>query len=103
MGIPMRMRAQLEGDEVIVRALMFHYEDTGLVQGPDGEVIPANYIQTVTCTHNGNVVLSCDWGIAISKNPFLEFSFKGGKRGDEVAISWLDNQGKAQSARTRVL
>lgn len=101
--IPMRMRAILKGDEVVVRALMFHDEDTGLVTSSYGDRLPAHYIQTVTCSHNGKVVLRCDWGIAISKNPYIEFSVKGGKRGDRITVSWLDNLGETQSDGTTVM
>ena len=100
--IAMRMRAYLQGDDVVVRALMFHDEDTGLVTSPYGDVLPAHFIQTVSCSHNGRLVMRCDWGIAISKNPYIEFSFKGGKRGDPVSVSWLDNLGQTQSGSTTV-
>ncbi len=100
--IAMRMRAFLQGDDVVVRALMFHDEDTGLVTSPYGDVIPAHYIQTVRCSHNGKLVVRCDWGIAISKNPYIEFSFKGGKRGDLISVSWIDNLGETQSNSTTV-
>ncbi len=29
----------------------------------------------------------------ISKNPFMHFRFKGGKPGEKVTISWVDNKG----------
>jgi len=47
----------------------------------------------VTATHNGKVVLSAEWGPAVSKNPFLSFKFAGGKPGDKVSITWTDNKG----------
>jgi sulfur-oxidizing protein SoxZ len=99
---PMRMRASVEGDAVVVRVLMSHPEDTGLMKAPDGKVIPAHYIQSVICKNNDKTVLTCDWGTAISKNPFLEFRFKGGKSGDKVAITWLDNKGETQTDTTTV-
>lgn len=101
-AIPIRMRATLKGDEVVVRALMFHNENTGLTTSLYGDRIPAHFIQTVSCSHNGKVVVHCDWGIAISKNPYVEFSFKGGKRGDAVSVTWLDNLGETQSGSTKV-
>lgn len=103
MTIPMRMRASLEGDKVVVRVLMFHDEDTGLQSDITGDVIPAHFIQTVHCAHEGRQVVTCDWGIAISKNPFLEFAFAGGKRGDAVTVSWVDNRGETQSGTTKVV
>ena len=91
---PMRMRANVEGDAVIVRVLMTHPEDTGLMKGPDGKIIPAHFIQSVICKNNDKTVMTCDWGTAISKNPFLEFRFKGGKSGDKVSVTRLDNKGE---------
>ncbi|MFM7330706.1 MAG: thiosulfate oxidation carrier complex protein SoxZ, partial [Brachymonas sp.] len=32
-------------------------------------------------------------GPAVSKNPFTQFTFKGGKAGDKVKVVWVDNQG----------
>ncbi len=99
---PMRMRANVEGDAVVVRVLMSHPEDTGLMKAPDGKIIPAHFIQSVICKNNDKPVLACDWGTAISKNPFLEFRFKGGKSGDKVSVTWLDNQGETQTDTTTV-
>ena len=31
------------------------------------------------------LVLSAQWGLAVSKNPFLQFTLKGAKAGDKVA------------------
>ena len=98
----MRMRASLDGDTVVVRVLMTHPEDTGLLKGPDGKLIPAHFIQSVICKHGDKEVMNCDWGTAISKNPFLEFSFKGGKSGDTVSVTWLDNKGETQTGSTTV-
>ena len=98
----MRMRASLDGDTVVVRVLMTHPEDTGLLKGPDGKIIPAHFIQTVVCKHGDTEVLHCDWGIAVSKNPFLESCFKGGKSGDTVSVTWLDNKGETQTGSTTV-
>ena len=44
MAFPMRMRANVEGDAVVVRVLMTHPEDTGLIKDKDGKVIPAHFI-----------------------------------------------------------
>jgi sulfur-oxidizing protein SoxZ len=93
MADPMRIRAQAAGDKVTVRVLMSHEMETGQRRDSAGKVIPAWFIQEVTATHNGKTVLSADWGPSIAKNPFLQFVIKGGKAGDKVAISWVDNKG----------
>lgn len=77
---PMRMRATVEGDAVVVRVLMSHPEDTGLMKAPDGKIIPAHFIQSVICKNNDKTVLTCDWGTAISKNPFSNSDSRAASR-----------------------
>jgi sulfur-oxidizing protein SoxZ len=48
-------------------------------------------------THQGRTVLSAQWGTAVAKNPFLEFSFKGGKKGEKIAVTWEDNKGEKRT------
>jgi sulfur-oxidizing protein SoxZ len=93
MADPMKIRARMEGDKVDVRVLMSHEMETGQRKDAKGATVPAWFIQNVTATHNGKVVLSAEWGPAVSKNPFLAFKFSGGKVGDKVAITWTDNKG----------
>jgi sulfur-oxidizing protein SoxZ len=42
-------------------------------------------------------VLSAQWGPAVSKNPYLEFSFKGGQKGDRITVTWEDNKGEKRT------
>jgi sulfur-oxidizing protein SoxZ len=92
MADPMRIRAQAQGDKVVVRVLMSHEMETGQRKDGQGRVIPAWFIQKVTVLHNDKVVLSAQWGPAVSKNPFVSFRFKGGAKGDKVKITWVDNR-----------
>jgi sulfur-oxidizing protein SoxZ len=89
----MRIRATMKEDKVEVRVLMAHEMETGLRKDASDKPVPAHYIQNVSITHNGRTVLSAQWGTSISKNPFLYFRFKGGKAGDRIAVTWLDNLG----------
>ena len=93
MSEPSRIRAQVQGDKTMVRALLAHEMESGQRKDAAGRIIPAWFIQHVQATHNGRVVMSAFWGTAVSKNPFLQFSFKGGKPGDKLAITWMDNRG----------
>ena len=93
MADPMKIRATMAGDKVEVRVLMSHEMETGQRKDSKGAVIPAWFIQNVTAQGNGKTVLSAEWGPAVSKNPFLQFRFSGGKPGDKVTISWTDNRG----------
>ena len=97
MADPMRIRATSQGDATEVRVLMAHEMETGTRKDSSGKLVPAHFISTVTVTHAGKVVLSAEWGPAISKNPFLQFKFAGGKKGDEVTVTWVDNKGETRT------
>lgn len=103
MAKSIKIRAKAKGDEVTVKALMSHVMETGLRKDKKtGKVIPAHFIQEVTAEHNGAAVMTAYWGGAISKNPYLSFKFTGGKAGDSVKISWVDNTGASDSAETKI-
>lgn len=99
-----KIRANEEGGVCTVKALIKHDMETGLRKDKKtGDVIPAHFIQEVTCTHNGTPVMQALWGTAISTNPYLSFKFGNAKKGDKVALSWLDNQGDKDSAETQIV
>ena len=97
-----KIRATAEGEVTTVKALISHPMETGLRKDTAGKLIPADFIQDVSCEHNGVAVLTAQWGTAISKNPYLSFRFRGGKPGDTLKMSWKDNMGKTDSAETRI-
>ena len=102
MADPMRIRAQAQGDKSTVRVLMSHEMETGQRKDSAGKVIPAWFIQEVSATHNGKPVMTAQWGPSVAKNPFLQFTLKGAKAGDKVAISWKDNRGETRSDEATV-
>ena len=93
MSDPMRIRAQAAGDKVTVRVLVSHDMETGLRKTADGKTVPALFIQSISAAHNGKTVMNAQWGTAVSKNPFIQFTFAGGKAGDKIAVTWVDNTG----------
>lgn len=97
MSDPMRIRAQAAGDKVNVRVLVSHEMESGMRKAADGKLVPAWFIQTIKATHNGKTVMSAQWGPAVSKNPFIQFSFAGGKAGDKIIVTWVDNKGETRT------
>ena len=97
MSDPMRIRAQAAGGNAIVRVLMSHEMETGQRRDAAGKTIPAWHISDVTASLNGKAVLSAEWGPAVAKNPFLQFTVKGAKAGDKIAIAWKDNRGDTRT------
>ncbi|HEY5602446.1 MAG TPA: thiosulfate oxidation carrier complex protein SoxZ [Gammaproteobacteria bacterium] len=89
-----RIRAEIKGDVTEVKALMSHEMETGLrTDKKTGEKIPPHFIKEVVCEHSGKQVLLANWSVAVSKNPYLSFKFKGAKKGESVKVSWTDNKG----------
>jgi sulfur-oxidizing protein SoxZ len=99
---PMRIRAQAQGDKAIVRVLMSHEMETGQRKDADGKTIPAWHISNVTASLNGTPVFAAEWGPAVAKNPFLQFTVKGAKAGDKVSITWKDNRGETRTDEAAV-
>ena len=102
MGNPMKIRAANKDGVTEVKVLVSHEMETGQRKDSSGKIIPAWFIQEVTATHNGKPVLSAQWGPSVAKNPFLQFSVKGAKAGDKIAVSWVDNKGDKRTDEATV-
>jgi sulfur-oxidizing protein SoxZ len=98
-----KMRAKESDGVTTVKALMTHPMETGQAKDKKtGQLIPAHFIQEVTCEHGGNVVMTALWSGGVSKNPYLSFKFSGAKAGDEIKLSWVDNQGDSDSVTDQI-
>jgi len=103
MAKSIKVRAKVKGGVTVVKALVSHTMETGQRKDKKtGKLIPAHFIQEVTCSHNGANVLTADWGTAISKNPYLSFKFKGANAGDTLKMSWVDNKGESDSVEAKI-
>ena len=97
-----KVRAKEKGGVVTVKALMNHPMETGLRKNKKtGKMFPAHFINEVTATIGGANAIHAYWSGGISKNPYLAFDAPG-KKGDELTLSWTDNQGNSESATTKV-
>lgn len=98
-----KIRASEKGGVCEVKALIKHKMETGLRKdSKTGQIIPAHFIQEVTCEHNGTSVVQALWGSAISTNPYVSFKFSGAKSGETVKLSWVDNKGDKDSTETNI-
>ena len=103
MASSIKIRAKAKGGTTTVKALMTHPMETGLRKDKKtGKMIPAHFIQEVSCMHNGKVVLTTEWGGSVSKNPYLSFKFEGGATDDTIELSWKDNQGGSDTSSVKV-
>ena len=97
MADPMRIRAKVEGTTASVRVLMSHEMESGQRKDASGALVPAMHITDVSASLNGKVVMTAEWGSAVSKNPFLQFNVKGAKAGDKIAVTWKDTKGDTRT------
>ncbi|MBP6007128.1 MAG: thiosulfate oxidation carrier complex protein SoxZ [Rhodoferax sp.] len=97
MADPMRIRAKVEGTTASVRVLMSHEMESGQRKDAAGALVPAMHITDVSASLNGKVVMTAEWGSAVSKNPFLQFNVKGAKAGDKIAVTWKDTKGDTRT------
>ena len=102
MADPMRIRAQVAGNNATVRVLMAHEMETGQRKDATGKTIPAWHITDISASHNGKAVLTAEWGPAVAKNPFLQFTVKGAKAGDKISVTWKDNKGESRTDEASV-
>jgi sulfur-oxidizing protein SoxZ len=98
-----RIRAKLKDGGIVVKALIRHPMENGSRKNPaTDEPIPRQFIQEVVCEHNGEPVLTMDWGWGVSANPYVSFDIAAGATGDTVVIRWTDDLGESGELTTTV-
>ena len=97
-----RIRIVPAGGNATVRVLMTHEMESGHRKDGSGKIVPSWFIQEVTISLNGKVILDADFGPSVSKNPYLQFVIKGGKAGDKLSLSWKDNKGQTRTDEASV-
>ena len=102
MASSIRVRAIAGAETTEVQTLIQHPMDSGFVRDAKGEVIPAHFIEELTFEYDGRKVFVADWGTAVSKDPYVKFSFKGGNKGDDLKVSWIDNKGETDATIVKI-
>ena len=101
MASKIKIKTRLSGDVAEVKSLMLHPMETGARKDPDtGELVPRHHITQLTFTNNGDPVMVANFSTAVSKNPYINFSFRGAKAGDTLRVSWVDNLGGSDELET---
>lgn len=101
MASKIKIKTRLSGDVAEVKSLIIHPMETGARKDPDtGELVPRHHITQLTFTNNGALVMVANLSTAVSKNPYINFSFRGAKAGDTLRVSWVDNLGDSDELET---
>ena len=98
----MKIKAKVKKYITKVKILIKHPMETGRRKDQDGNVIPGLYITEVSASHNGQPVFYAEVGQAVSKDPYMAFSFKGGASGDKVSITWIDSSGATETGEAAI-
>ena len=94
----MKVKAKFKAGKVLVKLLAKHPMETGLRKDKGtGDLIPAKYIQELTCKHKDKFVFIADFGRSVSKDPYLSFTFSGGQSGDTLTLAWKDSMGDSET------
>jgi sulfur-oxidizing protein SoxZ len=94
-----------KGDLVEIHCLIMHPMATGLHKDEQGRFVvaeaPAHFVRTVAASFNGKPLMTAQWGIAVSTNPFLGFTMRAEQSGT-LKIVWQDNWGGRWSAESKL-
>ena len=97
MAAEVKIRGKLADGVATIKSLMPHPMETGSRRDPDGNLIPAHYIELVTCFKNDKEIVKAHWGPSVSKNPYFAFKARNAVAGDVIRIAWVDNLGETSS------
>jgi len=96
-----RLKVKEKDGRVNVKAIVSHPMLTGLTKDKKGNKIPEFFIQEVVITANDTVIMTANWGPAVSKDPYISLDYAG-KSGDVVKLAWTDNQDNKGEAEKKV-
>lgn len=97
-----KVKSSVKKGVATIRLLVSHPMETGLRKDKKGKIIPAKFIQELSCTHNGDMVLDAQLNATISANPYIKFKFDGANKGDTIKVSWKDNSGGSDSIELEI-
>ena len=97
-----RAKAKAKNGSTSVKIMAKHDMESGNRKDKSGNKIPAQFIQTLSVDHNGKRVMEANMGTAVSKNPYLAFTFEGGAKGDELQMTWTENTGKSATETAKI-
>ena len=82
-----------KGETFEIRILIQHPMETGYRRDLNGEAVPANIVDRVTCRVAGREVFSAELGTGVAANPYIAFYAVADQSGP-VEVLWSDDRGE---------
>ena len=89
--------APKKGEVLRVRAQIEHVMESGLRQDEAGKIRPRNIVTRFEAHLGTALLFAWEPGIAVSQNPYIEFTFLARESG-ELNLLWRDDQGQTVKA-----
>ena len=64
--------------------------------------VEANFITSMVGKVDGEIVYEVSTTQFLSKNPFMQFSFKGANKGKMLEFTWTDLKGNTQTDKEKI-
>ncbi len=101
MSVQVRIVATEAAGVVTAKVIVPHPNESGRRKDELGNLVPAHFVTEAQGRLNGVALFEMQLGPSVSKNPFLQFRFKG-KKGDKLNVVLLDNKQNSFEAETVV-
>ena len=89
-AVPRSFNAGRPGE---VRTLVTHPMETGLREGPNGDILPRRLVDTLTVTLGNETVFEVRMHTAVSANPYVRF-FLAPQQSGQAEFAWQEDTGE---------
>ena len=86
-----------KGEAFEIRVLIQHPMETGYRRDLNGEAIPLNIVERMTCRVAGREVFSAELGSGMAANPYIAF-YAVAEASGPVEVTWSDDRGEKGQA-----
>ena len=90
-----------KGEPFAVRVIVQHAMETGYRRDLNGQAIPTNIVDKLTCRLGDRVVFSAEFGTGVAANPYVQFYAKADASA-ELVVEWSDDRGDRGRATATV-
>ena len=97
-----QVRSSVKKGVATIKCLVDHPMETGMRKNKKGNIIPAKFIQKLSCEHAGSVVLDAELNGSVSSPVYIKFKFDGAAKGDTIKVSWVDNTGGSDTVDVEI-